>query len=34
MLYGWNDGKFEKKYLKKLEKNWKNQKSVSLEKKP
>jgi len=23
MLYGWDDGKFEEKYLKKLEKNWK-----------
>jgi len=22
MLYRWNDGKFEDKYLKKLEKNW------------
>ena len=22
MLYGWNDRKFEKEYLKKLEKNW------------
>jgi len=22
MLYRWDDGKFEKKYLKKLEKNW------------
>ena len=22
MLYGWNDGKFEEKYLKKLERNW------------
>jgi len=22
MLYGWNDGKFENKYLKKLERNW------------
>ena len=22
MLYGWDDGKFEKEYLKKLEKNW------------
>ena len=32
-LYGWNDGKFEDKYLKKLEKNWQKWKSVSLEKK-
>ena len=23
MLYGWNDGKFEEEYLKKLERNWK-----------
>jgi len=23
MLYGWNDGKFEEEYLKRLEKNWK-----------
>ena len=23
MLYGWDDGKFEEKYLKKLERNWK-----------
>jgi len=23
MLYGWDDGKFEEEYLKKLEKNWK-----------
>ena len=22
MLYGWDDGKFEKEYLKKLERNW------------
>jgi len=22
MLYGWDDGKFENKYLKKLERNW------------
>jgi len=22
MLYGWNDGKFENEYLKKLERNW------------
>ena len=33
MLYRWNDGKFEDKYLKKLEKNWQKWKSVSLEKK-
>jgi len=23
VLYGWDDGKFKKEYLKKLEKNWK-----------
>jgi len=23
LLYGWNNRKFEKKYLKKLERNWK-----------
>jgi len=34
MLYGWNDGKFEKEYLKKLERNWQRWKSVSLKKKP
>jgi len=22
MLYGWNNGKFEEEYLKKLERNW------------
>ena len=22
MLYGWDDGKFEKEYLRKLERNW------------
>ena len=22
LLYGWEDGKFENKYLKKLERNW------------
>jgi len=22
MLYGWDDGKFEEEYLKKLERNW------------
>ena len=31
MLYGWDDRKFENKYLKKLEKRWK---AVSLEEKP
>ena len=33
MLYGWNDGKFEKEYLKKLERNWRRWKAVSLEEK-
>jgi len=34
MLYGWNDGKFEKEYLKKLERNWQKWKLVFLEEKP
>ena len=34
MLYEWDDEKFEKEYLRKLEKNWQKQKSVSLGKKP
>ena len=34
MLYGWKDGKFEEEYLKKLERNWRRWKAVSLEKKP
>jgi len=34
MLYGWDDGKFEDEYLKKLERNWQRWKTVSLEKKP
>ena len=34
MLYRWDDGKFEKEYLKKLERNWKKWKVVSLEEKP
>jgi len=33
MLYGWNDGKFEKEYLKKLERNWQKWKLVFLEEK-
>jgi len=33
MLYGWDDGKFEKEYLRKLERNWQKWKSVSLKKK-
>jgi len=24
ILYGWDDGKFKNKYLRKLERNWKN----------
>ena len=34
MLYRWDNGKFEKEYLKKLERNWRRWKAVSLEKKP
>jgi len=34
ILYGWDDGKFEEEYLKKLERNWKRWKAVSLEEKP
>jgi len=34
MLYGWDDGRFEEEYLKKLEKNWQRWKTVSLEEKP
>ena len=34
MLYGQNNGQFENKYLKKLERNQQKQKLVSLEKKP
>ena len=34
ILFGWNNGKFETEYLKKLERNWKRWKSVSLEEKP
>ena len=34
MLYGWDDGKFEKEYLRKLERNWQKWKSVSPEEKP
>ena len=33
MLYGWDDGKFEEEYLKKLERNWRRWKAVSLEEK-
>ena len=34
LLYGWDDGKFEEEYLRKLEKNWYRWKTVSLEEKP
>ena len=34
MLYGQDNGKFEEEYLKKLERNWRRWKTVSLEKKP
>ena len=33
-LYGWDNRKFEEEYLRKLERNWQKQKSVSPEKKP
>jgi len=33
MLYRWDDGKFEKKYSKKLERNWQKWKTVSPEEK-
>jgi len=33
MLYGWNNGKFEEEYLRKLERNWRRWKAVSLEEK-
>jgi len=33
MLYGWDDGKFEEEYLKKLERNWRRWKAVSPEEK-
>ena len=33
LLYGWNDGKFEKENLKKLERNWQKWKLVSPEEK-
>ena len=34
ILYRQNDGKFKEEYLKKLERNWRRQKVVSLEEKP
>ena len=33
ILYGWNNGKFEEEYLRKLERNWQKQKSVFSEEK-
>ena len=33
MLYRWDDRKFEEEYLKKLERNWRRWKAVSLEEK-
>jgi len=33
MLYGWDDGKFEEEYLRKLERNWQKWKLVFLEEK-
>ena len=34
MLYMWDNRKFKKEYLKKLERNWQKQKSVSPVEKP
>ena len=34
MLYEWDNRKFEEEYLKKLERNWRRWKAVSLEEKP
>jgi len=34
MLYGWDNGKFEEEYLRKLERNWRRWKAVSPEEKP
>ena len=33
MLYGWDDGRFEEEYLRKLERNWQRWKAVSPEEK-
>jgi len=33
MLYGWDNGKLKEEYLKKLERNWRRWKAVSLEEK-
>jgi len=34
ILYRWNDGKFEKEYLRKMERNWWKWNSIFLEEKP
>ena len=34
VLYGWDDGKFEKEYLRRLERNWGRWKLVSPKEKP
>ena len=34
LLYGWDDGKFEAEYLRKLERNWQRWKLVFPEEKP
>jgi len=34
ILFRWDNGKFEDKYLKKLERNWQRWKSISPEEKP
>jgi len=34
LLYGWDNGKFEAKYLRKWERNWRRWKSVSPEAQP
>ena len=34
LLYGWDNGKFEAEYLRKLERSWQKWKSVSPEEKP
>jgi hypothetical protein len=31
MLYGWEDGKFEKEYLAKLERNWRRWKGKDID---
>ena len=34
LLYSWDNGKFEKEYLRKLERNWHRWKTVSSKEKP